>query len=454
MPESGREEMERRVEFVEDLRSIDLPVTSIVIADRSLPQEILAPFSPYQLLTVEAGEGLKRLSRIEHLCEEVLSLQSHRPLHIVALGGGSIGDAVGFLASILWRGVGLIHIPTTLVAMVDSAHGGKTAVNLGAAKNQLGTFYPAERIIISTDILRSLPLAQRAEGLAELLKGLWLGDAEGVARLGERDVATLATAPFESVASALVGLLRRAIAVKYDIVAQDARETKGVRTFLNFGHTVAHALELAFSLPHGVAVAWGMMAASLLSEEEEGLTHSDAKRLYAQCLPLVSPIAGLERLSLNSFSSLVARDKKRSEGKLRSVLLRAPGDPVVVTSIDAQRWFDALHCAHETLRRAPLGVHYERANAPRTVSLSASKSELNRALLIAHLRPGETRVEGESMADDVVFLRRGLASLKRGGARDLRWPRRDDPSFPRCRLRPRRERGHSHCPRGPPLSAS
>ena len=213
--------------WIDTLAAIPWPTATpaIAILDASLPPALLEPLlaaSPHSLV-IEAGEGLKTLERIGELAQRVLDLQATKPLTLVAIGGGALGDAVGFLASILWRGVGLWHVPTTLVGMVDSAHGGKTAANLGGAKNQLGTFYPAQKVIVCAEILATLPTALRREGLAELIKALWLGDEEGVRRLDEVSRG-LGDAPFERIRDELFWLLRRAVAIKYEIVAQDPFE--------------------------------------------------------------------------------------------------------------------------------------------------------------------------------------------------------------------------------------
>ncbi|MEM1349900.1 MAG: hypothetical protein AAGI01_15165, partial [Myxococcota bacterium] len=336
-----------------------------------------------------------------------------RPLTLVAVGGGSVGDAVGFLASVLWRGVDLWHVPTTLLAMVDSAHGGKTAVNLGHAKNQLGTFHAASCIAIVREILGALPHAHREEGLAELIKGLWLDDAEALDILDAAGgTAALATGPFADVGDALFALLERAVAVKYRIVARDPKETKGVRTFLNFGHTVAHALELAFGMSHGAAVAWGMAAAAEVSRDL-GMDRVHAERLLDHVEPLLGPMSGFtERLPFERFEALVARDKKRIGGALRSVVLDAPGAPRVTREVSPTQWYDAVLCAERRWRTGSFELpHTEPASITGALEVEASKSELNRALTIAHLRPGATDVVGTSRADDVVFMRRALEHL-------------------------------------------
>jgi 3-phosphoshikimate 1-carboxyvinyltransferase len=391
------------VQRVTSLADIDFPKYAVVIADDALPDELLAPL-PDPIL-VSAGESLKTLESVGELAGKVLARRASRPLVIVGVGGGSVGDAVGFLASTLWRGVELWHVPSTLLAMVDSAHGGKTAVNLGAMKNQLGTFYPAERVLLVDDILATLPHRQREQGLVELIKGLWLGDAEAVDFLDvDGGVGRLAAAPFGEVSERLMGLLERAIDVKLEIVDQDMYEEKGIRTFLNLGHTAAHALELHAGLPHGEAVAWGMMAAGRLSASEGDFEKADAERIRQHLYPVVHfsrAVLGFEDRA--SFDAALLRDKKRVEGELRSVLLSAPGKPYVTREVSSGMWFDALRAEIDLWASRSVDVRVAR---PTQVSLEmeSSKSELNRALAIRTVRPGQTTIHGASSADDVQFM--------------------------------------------------
>lgn len=404
--ETSREELL----FHRTLLDVPWPRDALFVADANLPVAILDALPADALIRVDAGESLKRLTRIEQLADEVLSRRATRPLTIVAVGGGSLGDAVGFLASILWRGVDLWHVPTTLLAMVDSAHGGKTAVNLGAAKNQLGTFYPAHAIVICEQVLGNLPLTQRRHGLTELIKGLWLGDAE---LLNEVDgcMEAAAFASFDVVCDELMKWLEHAIEVKREVVRRDPFETLGIRTQLNFGHTAAHALELELGAPHGVAVAWGMAAAAQLSVSHAALPAVQRDRLLTHLEPLLEPLARHPQdISRSRFVELIGRDKKRVNGLLRSVLLNAPGQAEVVTHITPELWYESLCAVYDARHGA---VHRISWCAPciHEVRLSASKSELNRALLIKALRPGETLLTGESRADDVERLRVALDVL-------------------------------------------
>ena len=403
---------------VTSISEIPRPESAVVVADRSLPSTLLEDW-PEPIL-VDAGEDLKTMGAIEDLARRVLSRRASRPLTVVAVGGGSVGDAVGFLASILWRGVTLWHVPTTCLAMVDSAHGGKTAVNLDEAKNQLGTFYEAERVYLVDDALAELPLAQRREGLAELVKGLWLGDADGLDQLDDpRGISELAAASYQSevdvpgVGSRLAGLIERAIGVKKDIVERDPHEKHGIRTFLNLGHTVAHALELNTGISHGHAVAWGLVAASFESTRHGDLTRRQASRLRSHAYPLLTPVGDVcDFRDRTSFVDAVGRDKKTKDGTLRSVVLDGPGSPRVTDGIDAGAWFDAFRESVEWFFTAQLEAERTRVR-PGLPDVASSKSEMNRARIIAHLREAPTRIDGESHADDVLHLKSALETLSK-----------------------------------------
>jgi 3-phosphoshikimate 1-carboxyvinyltransferase len=411
---------------------LEIPDDAVVIADRALPLAVLDALDeslPDGPILVDAGEALKTLQSIERLAGQVLERRASKPMTIVAIGGGSVGDAAGFLASILWRGVGLWHVPTTLLAMVDSAHGGKTAVNLGAAKNQLGTFYPAERVILVDEILETLPVQQRRDGLFELIKGLWLGDAEALDLLdAQGGAAALGYGRFPEVSPRLMELVERAVAVKETIVARDPREQKGIRTVLNLGHTVAHALELMCGLSHGQAVGWGLLAAAGLSAERAGLSAAAAERLRRHVTPLMqfnqALSAVVEAGDSADFARTLLRDKKRADGQLRSVLLDAPGEPLVTREITAQQWFDALSREFERWRSLAITLAAPTVAAPQPgeasgatsngdtkLEVEASKSELNRAQIIAHLHPSEIEIRGRSSAADVFYLQRALAEI-------------------------------------------
>jgi 3-phosphoshikimate 1-carboxyvinyltransferase len=392
-------------EQLSTLAQLSFDSSCIVLADARLPSSILAGL-PYPLL-VDAGEELKTLRAIEELALRVVARRASRPMTLVAVGGGSLCDAVGFLASILWRGVDLWLLPSTLLAMVDSAHGGKTAVNLRTAKNQLGTFYPAGRVIVVEEFLRTLSAARRREGMAELLKALCLGDASTTATLRPSQIETCVYADFDEARAVLMPLLDKAIACKLAVVREDPLETKGIRTVLNLGHSVAHALELTAGIPHGEAVAWGLMTALDLSADF-GLEASARAHLQSVLFPLLRPLGGIP--PRGALLDAMTLDKKRTNDTLRSVVLQAPGRPLVTETISSGEWIDAFTRAHARMLVTPVKV---RLPHPHHINLSveAGKSELNRALMLAAQRMGRTTIVGRSSADDVVNMVRCLRAL-------------------------------------------
>ncbi|MHB8069261.1 MAG: 3-dehydroquinate synthase [Desulfobaccales bacterium] len=285
-----------------------------------------ADYSP-TLLTVPRGERAKTWPVAQRLARELLALGADRGSLCIALGGGVVGDLTGFLASIFMRGVPFIQVPTTLLAMVDAAIGGKTAINLPEGKNLLGTFHQPRLVIIDPQFLRTLPGSQRRNGLAEVIKHGFIQDPDLLSRLEQ------GTARIFRDEAELTEMIHRAAAIKAKVVAADEREG-GLRRILNFGHTLGHALEQAshFRLPHGEAVAWGMLAALRLSEKITGLPPSAAARgrqLIRQ--------TGLARRTLDldpqTILEALPLDKKRQEGRLIFVLLRRLGEPVIQADI-------------------------------------------------------------------------------------------------------------------------
>lgn len=278
---------------------------------------------PSILLTTPVGERAKTWAVVQRLARELLARGAHRRSLLLALGGGVVGDATGFLASIFMRGIPFVQIPTTVLAMVDAAIGGKTAINLPEGKNLMGTFHQPRLVAIDPEFLQTLPPAQRLNGLAEVLKAGFIRDPELLARLEAargrlfKDLEELADTIF------------RAAAIKARVVEADEREG-GLRRILNFGHTLGHALEQAsrYRLAHGRAVAWGMAAALYLSEKLCGLPGNEAgwgRNLLRSFGLLRRPPA----LDPQTVLAALPMDKKREEGGLVFVLLRRMGEPVI-----------------------------------------------------------------------------------------------------------------------------
>src|SRR5258707_4493100 len=234
--------------------------------EKKIRQGISARLAPNVHLFDDA-ESEKNLQSVEGLAQSLVSTKADRHALVVAIGGGVVGDVGGFVAASYLRGISVVHVPTTLVAQVDSAIGGKTGVNLPEGKNLLGAFYPPRLVLADPELLATLPEREFRGGLAEVIKYGVIADATLFAFLEKQMDAIL-----RRDAGALEHVIRRSIAIKAQVVSKDEKES-GLREILNFGHTFGHALESVTRyrhFQHGEAVAWGMMCAALLGHEVAG----------------------------------------------------------------------------------------------------------------------------------------------------------------------------------------
>jgi shikimate kinase / 3-dehydroquinate synthase len=257
---------------------------------------------------IPPGEGEKTLARAEAVLREMARAGVEREDAVVALGGGVVGDLAGFCAAVYQRGVACVQVPTTLLAQVDSAYGGKTGVDLPEGKNYAGAYHQPVAVLVDPAVLETLPAEERAAGYAEVVKTALIagGDLWRRVRQGGE--------PDEGV---ILGCLRTKLAV----VREDERDA-GRRQVLNLGHTVAHALEAATGyrgLRHGEAVGLGLLCALRLSERES-IRSEVAELLAGHGLPLRA--VGVDEAAV---LELVGRDKKRRGGRVPFVLLESPG---------------------------------------------------------------------------------------------------------------------------------
>ncbi|HLV95715.1 MAG TPA: 3-dehydroquinate synthase [Candidatus Acidoferrales bacterium] len=278
-------------------------------------------FSPKRVILFDDRESAKRLATVETIARQLTRAGADRHCLLVALGGGVVGDVAGFAAATYLRGVPIVQVPTTLVAQVDSAIGGKTGVDLPEGKNLVGSFYPPKLVIADPELLRTLPRREFRSGLYEVVKYGIIADARLFEFL-ERHIDAL----LRRDSAALDWIIPRCIAIKASVVSADERES-GLRKILNFGHTLGHALEAATGYRrflHGEAIGWGMMAAALLGVAT-GLTRdADAARILRLVtrLGFLPPLTGITPAALRD---LVAGDKKNRGGRVRWVLARAIG---------------------------------------------------------------------------------------------------------------------------------
>jgi 3-dehydroquinate synthase len=299
------------------------PVAALY-ADRVLAGLRAAGLQAYDVV-VPDGEEAKTLTTLDGLFHRFAAIPLGRNDVVVALGGGVAGDLAGFAAATWHRGVPVIQLPTTLLARVDAAVGGKTGVNLAEGKNLVGAFHQPTAVLADTATLGTLPPRELRAGLGEVVKYGFIEDPGLLELLESRsDAATGGDA------DVLTEVVRRGVAVKARIVAADERES-GERALLNYGHTIGHAIETFTGYStyrHGEAVALGMVAAARLGElmglSEPGL----ADRTVALLRRLGLPTGGL-RADPAELWTLLARDKKASNG-VRFVICRTPGEAVLV----------------------------------------------------------------------------------------------------------------------------
>ena len=278
---------------------------------------------------VPQGEGAKRLSVIEDAARELARLRMERSEPIVAIGGGALGDAAGFLAATYLRGVPLIHVPTTLVAQIDSSIGGKTGVDLPEGKNLVGAFHQPEAVIIDVALLATLPERERRAALGEAVKMAVLGD-ERLFALLEADGDAIARGEAAVTDRGVVAeLVERAGWAKVEIVSADEREhaADGGRITLNLGHSLGHAVEAAAGyrdLLHGEAVAYGLRAACAIGEAI-GVTPSERTRRITALLDALNLATAPLPYPLETVLDRLGADKKHAAGKLRWVLPATTG---------------------------------------------------------------------------------------------------------------------------------
>ena len=270
------------------------------------------------VLTIEDGEHSKDLGIAARLLSALADHEARRTDVVVSFGGGVVCDLAGFVASIYNRGIPVVHVPTTLLAQVDAAIGGKTAVNLPHGKNLVGTIHQPSAVVCDVSLLRTLPEEEVRAGLAEVIKCALITGRRSVESVFERMPAALALE--EDVLAALV---RDAVGTKAEVVAADEREL-GRREVLNYGHTFGHALEHSTGMRHGDAVAVGMMAAAHLAGDL-GMLPPDQVELHARLLQR----AGLPIATSFDMDQVVAalRHDKKSRAEIRFVLLSAIGAP-------------------------------------------------------------------------------------------------------------------------------
>ena len=280
------------------------------------------------LLVLPPGESEKRWESIDRILSSALSHGLARDSAFVAVGGGVILDMTAFASSIYMRGARCILVPTTLLSMVDATLGGKTGIDYGGAKNMVGTFHPAESVLIVPETLSTLPVKEYMCGLGEVVKHAFLS--------ADRTLHGFLTQNRDSVlrrdAAVLPEMIKLSLDVKIQYITRDPEEKMGIRSALNLGHTFGHALESirGYSISHGEGVAWGMVKALRIGQRL-GITPGD----YAsECMDLIRSYGFDTDSRISSedfprFCDAVMKDKKKKGGEVKFVLMEGQGKPVL-----------------------------------------------------------------------------------------------------------------------------
>ena len=284
----------------------------------------------HELLLLPGGEDTKRLAPLESLAEQMVALGADRTSIIIAFGGGIVTDMAAFLAAIFMRGIPVIQIPTTLLAQVDAAIGGKTGVNLTCGKNLLGSFHQPLAVLIDPELLATLPPREYRAGLFEVIKSGVIASPALFELLEQQRAAVLLQQ-----GATVEWIIAECVRIKAEVVSADEREM-GVRKILNFGHTVGHALEAETGYRrclHGEAVAFGMFAATRLAQLTGHATPAVAARIDS-LVRAYGPIPDLAGIAAAALQNRLVSDKKTQQGKVHFVLPTAIGATQIVTGVD------------------------------------------------------------------------------------------------------------------------
>jgi 3-dehydroquinate synthase len=282
-----------------------------------------------EMMTIPGGEPAKSLDTVAAMWDQLGKSRLTRSDAVIAVGGGATTDAAGFAAATWLRGIRVVHLPTTLLAMVDAAVGGKTGINTTAGKNLVGAFHPPAGVVVDLDWLNTLPSQEWVNGMAEVVKAGFIADPS-ILDLVDLDPAAAASPTGVHARE----LIERSIAVKAEVVSRDLHET-GPREFLNYGHTLGHAIENLerYRIPHGHAVAIGLVFAAALGRQMGRLDDQTADR-HRQVLERLGLPTSYRRDALAELLDVMRVDKKARGAVQRFVILEGLGRPAVIDDPD------------------------------------------------------------------------------------------------------------------------
>ncbi len=323
---------------IRSIRDLTDPSRTVIITDSNVNNYYSNHFEGYRTIVIGTGEGIKNLSTIEFIIDELLKAGADRESFILAVGGGIVCDIAGFAASVFMRGIPFGFVSSTLLSQVDASVGGKNGVNFSGLKNMVGLFNQPEFVICDHEMLGTLPDIEYTNGLSELLKTAFLED-EGLLDYIEQNREGLLNKELAVIRECVY----RSVKFKAGVVTEDERES-GRRRILNLGHTIGHGIEKIKGLPHGFAVSAGMGAAIDISVNHGLLKKDEAESMKSLIRYFGLPCTLREIISTDHIDQLldaVSRDKKKSGDGVKFILLRTAGKPEIA-DIELTRLRDDL----------------------------------------------------------------------------------------------------------------
>ena len=296
---------------------------TILITDQHVYNSHSKIFDGWKTIVIPAGEVHKQQSTVDYIIGELIILQADRNTFIVGVGGGVVTDISGYAASIYMRGLKFGFVPTTILSMVDAAIGGKNGVDVGIYKNLVGLIKQPQFLLFDYSLLNTLPKDQWINGFAEIIKHACIKDAELFAMLEAETVES-----FQKDKNKLAALIEKNVLIKTTVVVKDEFE-KGERKLLNFGHTLGHAIENSYLLPHGHAVSIGMIAACKIAENITHLNKEDINRIKALIEQYHLPVQF--EFDKEKIWSVLKMDKKREGNDINFILLSKIGEASIHT---------------------------------------------------------------------------------------------------------------------------
>lgn len=306
----------------------------IFITDQNVYALYKERLSNFECIIIEPGEQFKNQATVDNIIIELIKRQADKKTILVGIGGGVVTDITGYAAAIFKRGLQHVLIPTTLLAMVDAAIGGKNGVDVGTYKNMVGTIHQPLSVIFDVSFLQTLPDAEWTNGFAEIIKHACIKDAELFAFLEANDMAF-----FQKNINAAAALIKQNIEIKTKVVLEDEFET-GNRKLLNFGHSFGHAIENAYQLSHGNAISIGMVMAATISEEINNFNSVEKERIIKLLRQYGLPVKHATDHEL--IWDILLADKKRENNAISFILLNSIGN-AVITPIPLPRLKDIMN---------------------------------------------------------------------------------------------------------------